>query len=112
MGLATEWIQRKFASTGLIILYQRVPDQDVDPWSITVSTQHLAEQLEALHKETNPISLRQLFQTHENGKIPDPAVAITFDGGYADNFNSLRPLLKQYSIPVTVFVASGHMGNE
>ena len=109
---ATEWIQRKFSSRGLILMYHRVANQDVDPWAMCVSPEHLGEQLEVLQKETHPVSLGQLVQSHRNGKIPDRAVAVTFDDGYADNLHSAKPLLDRYGIPATVFVVSGHIGNE
>lgn len=42
LGRATEWIQRKFTSRGLILMYHRVANQDVDPWAMCVSPQHIA----------------------------------------------------------------------
>ena len=37
---------------------------------------------------------------------PDIA-AVTFDDGYIDNLLAAEPLLRQYNVPATVFVASG-----
>jgi peptidoglycan/xylan/chitin deacetylase (PgdA/CDA1 family) len=93
-------------------MYHRVAEENVDPWSLCVKQQHFAEQMEVLRREAHPISLRQLVQAHKEGRIPDRAVAVTFDDGYADNFHSAKPLLEQYNIPATVFVASGYVGHE
>ena len=107
-----EQFRKKFSSKALILMYHRIAEQDVDPWAMCVTTQHFAEHLEVLQKEAHPISLRQLVRMHKEGNIPDRAIAVTFDDGYADNLHSARPILEQYNIPATVFVASGHIGHE
>ena len=109
---ATDWIRKKFTTKGLILMYHRVTEQEIDPWTMCVTSQHFAEQLATLQKEFNPISLRQLVQAQKEGKIPERAVAVTFDDGYADNLHNAKPLLEQYRIPATVFIANGHIGND
>jgi peptidoglycan/xylan/chitin deacetylase (PgdA/CDA1 family) len=39
--------------------------------------------------------------------IPDNAVVVTFDDGYKDNYRNAYPILTRYSIPATVFLATG-----
>lgn len=47
---AAEWLQKRFTSRALILMYHRVADVDLDPWSLCVTPQHFAEHLEVLQK--------------------------------------------------------------
>lgn len=103
-----EQIQKKSSPKGLILMYHRVAEEDIDPWSLRVTPQHFAEHLEILRKHTQPVSLKQIAQAHREGNIPDRAAAITFDDGYANNFYQAKPLLEKYEIPATVFVTTNY----
>jgi peptidoglycan/xylan/chitin deacetylase (PgdA/CDA1 family) len=93
-------------------MYHRIAEPDVDPWVLSVSAQHFAEHLDVLQKEARPMGLGQLVQAHMRGDIPDRAVVVTFDDGYADNLHRAKPLLERHNIPATVFVTSGWVGHE
>ena len=43
--------------------------------------------------------------------LPGKAVLITFDDGYADNYNYAYPVLREEQVPGTFFVVSGTIGN-
>ena len=93
-------------------MYHRVADVDSDPWLLCVTSQHFAEHLEVLRKHGYPVQVQQLNQALQDGKRLLKSIAITFDDGYADNFHNAKPLLERYDIPATVFVVSGHVGQE
>lgn len=105
---ATRWLQNKFTSKGLILMYHRIAPSDVDPWSLCVTPQNFATHLEVLQKYAHPISFRQLAQAHQDNNIPDRAVAITFDDGYANNLYNAKPILERYNTRATVFVTTGY----
>jgi peptidoglycan/xylan/chitin deacetylase (PgdA/CDA1 family) len=94
---------------GLILMYHRVADVDLDQWGLCVTPQHFAEHLEVLQKSVRVLSLRQLTQELEEGKPIHRSVALTFDDGYADNLLNAKPSLEKYNIPATVFVANGYV---
>lgn len=94
-----------FRSRGVILLYHRVAAPPADPLLLCTSPGHFEEHLAVLRKEYRPLSLADLSAACAAGKIPDRAVTITFDDGYADNVRTAAPLLRRYGMPATVFVA-------
>ncbi len=94
----------------LILMYHRVAEVAIDPWGMAVTPTHFAEHLQILKRDTHPISLQTLLRQIQTGKIRDRSVVVTFDDGYADNLHHAKPLLEQYEIPVTIFLATGYIG--
>jgi len=104
-------LQKKLAcSKGLILMYHRVAEVGIDPWSLCVTPPHFAEHLEVLQKYYHPLSLQQLVEALRENKLPDRAVVVTFDDGYADNLYNAKPLLEKYNIPATFFISTGSIG--
>jgi len=66
--------------------------------------------LEVLTRNFAPLSLAELAKRLRDGKVPDRAVVITFDDGYADNLWNARPILERFGVPATVFVTTGLVG--
>lgn len=56
------------------------------------------------------MSLQDLISAHTSGKIPDRAVAITFDDGYEDNFTEAFPILREFGLSATIFLVTGLVG--
>lgn len=109
---AVRQIQKRLSTKSLILMYHRVAEVALDPWCLYVTPQHFAEQLEVLQECTNPLSMKQFIEAHRTGTVPPRAVVVTFDDGYADNLYHAKPLLEYYSIPATVFVSTGYIGQK
>jgi peptidoglycan/xylan/chitin deacetylase (PgdA/CDA1 family) len=109
---AGRWLCSRWQSRGLILLYHRVAEAVVDPFGICVAPAHFEAQMAALSTFTTPVRLAELVADASRGSLPDRAVAVTFDDGYADNLAVAVPILERYQIPATVFVVAGRMGEQ
>jgi peptidoglycan/xylan/chitin deacetylase (PgdA/CDA1 family) len=57
----------------------------------------------------NVLPLEDAINALVRGGLPERALAITFDDGYADNFDVAWPILRQYALPATFFIATGFL---
>jgi len=94
-----------------ILLYHRVAELTADPQLLAVSPAHFDGHLSVLKKHYNIMPLDDLVTAVINGIVPKKAVAITFDDGYADNFQHAWPLLKKHSIPATIYLTTGYISS-
>jgi glycosyltransferase involved in cell wall biosynthesis len=59
-----------------------------------------------------PISLEHYLQCRREHRFPAPrSVVVTFDDGYADNYDHAYPILRRLEIPATMFLVSGCVGH-
>ena len=94
----------------VILMYHRVAALPLDPWNLAVPPESFRLHLEVITREYRPISLADLVESVSNGEIPERAVALTFDDGYADNLHQALPLLERFAAPATVFVTLAALG--
>ena len=106
------WFRKQLSPNGIILMYHRVAEVGLDPWSLCVSPTHFAEHLDVVKNYGQAIHLRHLIQAHQCGDIPPRSVIFTFDDGYADNLYMAKPILEEYNVPSTVFLISGQIGDD
>lgn len=99
-------LKERLTSRGLILMYHRVAEPDLDPWGLSVSPGHFSEQLEVLQKYFHPLSLPELLKHIQRGRVPNRAIAVTFDDGYVDNLELAKPLLERSAVPATIFLVT------
>ena len=91
----------------MILFYHRIANDSPNDW--TISEAGFARHIHWLKSNFDLLSLDAAQQRIREGSNTRPAVAITFDDGYADNCRFGLPLLIQERIPVTYFVTSHHV---
>jgi peptidoglycan/xylan/chitin deacetylase (PgdA/CDA1 family) len=94
----------------VILLYHRIlPCPFPNPLGTLVSVENFQKQLLFLKKNYRIISLSQALNNSENAKS-GIKIVITFDDGYADNFQYAFPILKDLNISACFFLATDYIG--
>lgn len=57
----------------------------------------------------NLLPLEKAVDCLIDGALPSRAACITFDDGYADNATAALPILREYGVPATFFIATGYL---
>jgi peptidoglycan/xylan/chitin deacetylase (PgdA/CDA1 family) len=57
----------------------------------------------------NVLPLEDAVAALAHGTLPERALSITFDDGYADNVEVALPILRQCGLPATFFIATGFL---
>ncbi len=97
---------------GLVLLYHRIAELQSDPQLLAVTPAHFSQHLEVIRDYGVPMSLTEMLSAFRNRRLPDRAIAVTFDDGYADNLDLGEPLLERHGVPATLFVTTSYMDGE
>ena len=103
---ATTKLRERLTARGLILMYHRISEPDLDPWGLSVSPDHFTEQLEVIKKYFYPLSMQEFLGHLQRGKVPNRSIVVTFDDGYMDNLHHAKPLLERSDIPATMFLVT------
>ena len=86
------------------------PHPEADLWGLEVRPRRFEQQIEALARTRDIISLAELGSDVRQGRLRPNTLAITFDDGYANNVSIAGPILRQWNAPATLFVCTGFIG--
>lgn len=86
-----------------VMYYHRIADTHLNPWSL--STHSFQQQIEWMTRNFEIISIDEVQRRLRAGSNSRPAVAITFDDGYAENCDFAIPFLLERGIPFTYYVS-------
>jgi len=89
----------------VILIYHRVIDLAADPQLLAVSPGNFRTHMRLLKDNFHLVR----FEEDWSG-LKGPAVAVTFDDGYADNALKALPILEEMEVPATFFVSTGTLG--
>jgi peptidoglycan/xylan/chitin deacetylase (PgdA/CDA1 family) len=113
----SRWIKKAKVFLGIrkrtiVLMYHRVDRNAIDPWNLTVSPENFEGHLQFLKKTGLVKSLDGMKKDFLTGNKLKPAVVITFDDGYVDNYLNAKPLLEKYNLPATFFISNKHIGTD
>ncbi len=112
LGLLEQTIARR--RPGLVVLtYHRIAEPGADLFYdpvISATPESFRVQVEWLHNRVRLLTLDELIDQVESGSPwREPAMLLTFDDGYRDNFDVAVSILGERKAPATFFVPSAFL---
>ncbi len=95
----------------VILLYHSISDESniTDPVNISAFRQHM--QFLVQNYTVIPLnSIQKALSSFNKGS--KPYAIITFDDGYLDNYTNALPILDEFHLPATFFLATSEIGSE
>lgn len=99
------------ASKYVILTYHRVRPS-LDPLIPDMChVDRFRSQLATMSRWFNVLPLAEAVRRSRDGTLPPRTVCITFDDGYRDNIDVALPLLQEFGLHATFFIATGYLGD-
>lgn len=100
-----------------VLMYHHIQPEEVakknGQMNLTITPEFFRKHLEYIrdngYNVITPVDLKQFFDG--NKVLPAKAIMITVDDGYKDNFEFAYPILKEFGMKATIFVATGLLNN-
>jgi peptidoglycan/xylan/chitin deacetylase (PgdA/CDA1 family) len=93
----------------LILTYHRVRDCPDPVWPWDPDRQEFISQMRVIKEYFNPLTISEAMELIDKEELPERAVCLTFDDGYADNYEIAFPILSDLKITATFFIATGYL---
>lgn len=98
----------------VVLMYHEVaPDElDIEAWTV-VRLNDLKRQLAYVASHYDVVSMDEAGQRLAGGVASGrPCAVLTFDDGHKGNLEVLLPLIESLGLPVTIYIASGHIESQ
>ena len=99
---------------GRILMLHRVVEQrgEDNNRELEITPEFLKQTIEAYRQQGHRfVSIDEACDIISKGHTNHPFVCLTFDDGYQDNYDIAHPILKQYEIPLAIYVTTGFIDN-
>jgi peptidoglycan/xylan/chitin deacetylase (PgdA/CDA1 family) len=93
------------------VIGEKYDSRDPSQAGLAVEQDSFDRQMEYLKRHYDVIPLERLVRClRGEGRLPDKALAITFDDGWRDNYDFAFPVLSRHKLPATIYLSSSHIG--
>ena len=112
IGNTRRYLSNMVNSGGAIVLYHRVIDLKNDPQMLAVSPDNFYNQVKYLKENFELLTIEDFYRFIQSGnRLPDRAVIVTFDDGYADNFYQALPILESLNAQALFYVSTSKLNS-
>ncbi len=102
--------RRALSTPPVILCYHRVLEAERDPHLLTVTPENFRAQLQVIRQLGQPVALDAVSET--DAAFPKAGVVLTFDDGYLDNLEIALPILREFDVPATIYIATGAVNSD
>jgi len=112
----TGHVKGQRGSSYQVLLYHGVYDDATGLGGRNSSGKHIPAsrfetEMRVLHEMRPVVSMAEIQAAHwGETTLPDGAVAVTFDDGYLNNYETAWPILERHRIPATIYLSTGYIG--
>ena len=100
-------IRSKSDAGPLVITYHRISDVPCPFDPLVVSSETFEKQIVFLRKHYRILSgLELVYLIQSRDRVPPQSCVITFDDGWRDNYTHAFPILRRYTVPALIFLAT------
>ncbi len=113
LGKATRRVSNLLDPPACALLYHRVTDLQNDPQQLRVTVQNFYQQVEHLKKVYHILDIDEFKENLKGRKrFPSKSLILTFDDGYADNYQQVLPVLESLNVQALFYIATANIGTE
>jgi peptidoglycan/xylan/chitin deacetylase (PgdA/CDA1 family) len=94
----------------VILMYHRVLPEPDPLLADEPDARLFAAHMDAVRSVFNVLPLSEAVERLQSNSLPPRAACVTFDDGYANNFDVALPILAERKLPATVFVTTQFIG--
>jgi peptidoglycan/xylan/chitin deacetylase (PgdA/CDA1 family) len=101
-----------------VLMYHRIlskhdPRYATEEPGMIVEPETFRQHLQLIKQYLTPIHLSEWIDRQQKGlPLPSKACAITFDDGWADNYEYAYPIIQEQQVPITLFAVSDMIGTK
>jgi len=98
------WYRRRRGGFPVIVLFHHLVSDR--PHRLGISTEAFLREVRFLQRHYRVLRLPEAVSVLESNSVKVPTVVLTFDDGYQDNFVTLRAVMEETGVPVSLFVST------